>query len=79
MAISLDNKEIKAAYKILESEKSGMFTIIFRDQLGDIINEDEEDILLDIEDKLIKDGWVFQDLKSRLLTPTDKLLECYSK
>lgn len=79
MSIILDDKEIKAAYKILESEKSGMFTIIFRDKLGDIINEDEEDILLDIEDKLIKDGWVFQDLKSRLLTPTEKLLECYSK
>jgi hypothetical protein len=52
-----------------------MYTIIFRDKLGDIIEEDEEDILLDIEEKLILDGWVFQDLKSRLLTPTDKLLD----
>ncbi|MBI5681266.1 MAG: hypothetical protein HZC47_10260 [Methanobacterium sp.] len=78
MSIILEDKEIKAAYEILKSTKdAGMFTIIFRDQLGDIINEDEEDILLDIEDRLIKDGWVFQDLKSRLLTPTDKLLACY--
>ena len=74
MSIILEVEEIKAAYEILKSEKLGMYTIIFRDQLGNIINEDEEDILLDIEDKLIKDGWVFQDLISRLLTPTDKLL-----
>ncbi len=70
----LEDKEIKAAYEILKSEKLGMYTIIFRDKLGTIIGEDEDDILLDIEDELIKEGWVFQDLKSRLLTPTEKLI-----
>ena len=73
----LEEKEIKAAYEILKSEKSGMYTIIFRDKLGTIIGEDEDDILLDTEDELIKEGWIFQDLKSRLLTPTNKLLTCY--
>jgi hypothetical protein len=78
MSIILEDKQIKAAYEILKSSPtSGMYTIIFRDQLGDIIKEDEEDILLDIEDQLIKDGWVFQDLKSRLLTPTIKLITRY--
>ena len=73
----LEEKEIRAAYEILKSEKSGMYTIIFRDKLGTIIGEDEDDILLDTEDELIKEGWIFQDLKSRLLTPTNKLLTCY--
>ncbi len=77
MSRKLEDKEIKAAYEILKAEKSGMYTIIFRDKLGDIIKEDEDDILLDIEEKLIVDGWVFQDIKSRLLTPTAKLLNHY--
>lgn len=80
MSINLEDREIKAAYEILKSSpKSGMYTIIFRDQLGNIIKEDEDNILLDIEEKLIIDGWIFQDLKSRLLTPTKKLLNNYSK
>lgn len=75
---NLEDKEIKAAYEILKSS-NGMYTIIFRNELGDIIKEDEDKILLDIEEKLIIDGWIFQDLKSRLLTPTKKLLNNYSK
>lgn len=77
MSKMLENKEIKAAYKILKSEGSGMYTLIFRDQLGSIIGEDEEDILLNIEEQLIVDGWVFQNIRSRLLTPTKKLLKRY--
>ena len=77
MSKMLENKEIKAAYKILKSEGSGMYTLLFRDQLGSIIGEDEEDILLNIEEQLIVDGWVFQNIRSRLLTPTKKLLKRY--
>ncbi len=77
MSKMLENKEINAAYKILKSEGSGMYTILFRDQLGNIIGEDEEDILLNIEEQLIVDGWVFQNLRSRRLTPTKKLLKRY--
>ncbi len=78
MSKMLKNKEIKAAYEILKSEGSGMYTILFRDKLGTIIGEDEEDILLNIEEQLIIDGWVFQNLRSRLLTPTKKLLNLYN-
>lgn len=73
----LEDKDIKAAYELLKSLQSGMVTVIFRNRLGEIIEEDDDDILLDIEDELIKDGWVHQDLKSRLLTPTEKLLARY--
>ena len=79
MSKILENKEIKAAYEVLKSEGSGMYTIVFRDKLGTIIGEDEEDILLNIEEQLILDGWVFQNLKSRLLTPTKKLMGRYKK
>ena len=54
-----------------------MVTVIFRNRFGNIIGEDDDDILLDIEEELINDGWIYQDLKSRLLTPTEKLLARY--
>lgn len=66
---------LKAAYEILKPhERRGMVTVIFRYELEDYISEDEDDILLEIEEKLIKEGWIHQDMKSRLLTPTDNLL-----
>ncbi len=73
----LEDKDIKAAYELLKTIKSGMVTVIFRHRLGKIIGEDDDDILLDIEEELINEGWIHQDLKSRLLTPTDKLLARY--
>jgi len=77
--IELEEAEIKAAYKLLKPIKSGMVTVVFRNRLGEIIKEDDDDILLDIEERLINEGWVHQDLKSRLLTPTDKLLARYGQ
>lgn len=73
----LDERYLEAAYKVLKSIKSGMVTVIFRKRFGEIIGEDDDDILLDIEEELIKEGWVHQDRKSRLLTPTEKLLARY--
>lgn len=75
----LEDNAIKAAYKLLKPIKNGMVTVVFRNRLGEIIGEEDDDILLDIEDELIKEGWVHQDLKSRLLTPTEKLLTRYGQ
>jgi len=75
--IGLEDKELKAAYNVLKSIKSGIVTVIFRHRFGKIIGEDDDDILLDIEVELINDGWIRQDRKTRLLTPTDKLMARY--
>ncbi|MDP3622692.1 MAG: hypothetical protein Q8R66_02050 [Methanobacteriaceae archaeon] len=56
-----------------------MITIVFRSELGEILEEDDEDVLLDYEESLIKQGWIFQNPKSRLLSSTDKLLSKFSK
>lgn len=69
-----DKKLLQAVYDVLNSfQNRGMITLVFRFQLGDLINEDEDDILLDIEEKLINYGWVEQDKNSRLLKMGDKL------
>jgi len=77
--IELEEAEIKAAYKLLKPIKNGMVTVVFRNRLGEIIEEDDDNILLDIEEELINQGWIHQDLKSRLLTPTKKLLARYGQ
>jgi len=51
--IELGDKEVKAAYKLLKPIKNGMVTVVFRNRLGEIIEEDDDDILLDIEEELI--------------------------
>ena len=55
-----------------------MYTIPFRAKLGDMINEDEDNVLLDFEAKLIDKGWIRQDSKSRIIKPTKKLLRNFS-
>lgn len=66
---------LKSAAEILaDKAEKGIYPILFRAKLGDMINEDEEDVLLDFEVKLIDKGWIRQDLKSRIIKPTKKLL-----
>jgi hypothetical protein len=75
-----DEKLLKAVYDILSPlQNRGMVTVVFRFQLGDLINEDEDDLLLDIEESLINDGWIEQDNHSRLLRATDKLRDLIEK
>ncbi|HSO25582.1 MAG TPA: hypothetical protein VLR54_03060 [Methanobacteriaceae archaeon] len=75
-----DEKLLKAVYDILSPlQNRGMVTVVFRFQLGDLINEDEDDVLLDMEESLINDGWIEQDNHSRLLRATDKLRDLIEK
>lgn len=75
-----DETLLKAVYDILSPlQNRGMVTVVFRFQLGDLINEDEDDILLDMEESLINDGWIEQDDHSRLLRATDKLRDFIEK
>jgi hypothetical protein len=75
-----DEKLLKAVYDILSPlQNRGMVTVVFRFQLGDLINEDEDDVLLDMEECLINDGWIEQDNHSRLLRATDKLRDLIEK
>jgi len=75
-----DKKLLNAVYDILgPSQNRGMVTVVFRFQLGDLINEDEDDLLLDIEESLINDGWIEQDNHSRLLKAADKLRNLIEK
>ncbi len=75
-----DEKLLKAVYDILSPlQNRGMVTVVFRFQLGDLINEDEDDVLLDMEESLINDGWIEQDNHSRLLRATDKLRDFIEK
>jgi NADPH-dependent glutamate synthase beta subunit-like oxidoreductase len=75
-----DEKLLKAVYDILSPlQNRGMVTVVFRFQVGDLINEDEDDVLLDIEESLINDGWIEQDNHSRLLRATDKLRDLKNK
>ncbi len=54
-----------------------MVTVIFRNRFGEITGEDDDDILPDIEEESINEGWIHQDRKSRFLTLADKLLARY--
>lgn len=65
---------INAAGLILKTEKDLIYPIQFRDKLGSLLNIDDENALLDWEEKLIKKGWITQNLKSRLIKATFKLL-----
>lgn len=67
-------KLLLAVYNILYPVKDrGMVTLVFRFELGNLINEDEDEILLELEEDLIQNGWINQDPRSRLLRPTEKL------
>jgi hypothetical protein len=67
---------LQAVYRTLNSVPDrGMVPLVFRFQLGSIINEDEDEILLDLEEILINTGWIKQDVRSRLLMATEKLRE----
>jgi hypothetical protein len=72
----LSKELLQAVYKTLNSlPDRGMVPLVFRFQLGSIINEDEDEVLLDIEEVLINQGWIKQDIRSRLLIATEKLRE----
>lgn len=72
--VKFDKQLLQAVYHVLNPlQNRGMVTVVFRFQLGDLINEDEDDVLLDIEESLINNEWVEQDNHSRLLKATDKL------
>ncbi len=45
------------------------------EEIEGLINEDEDEVLLDLEEILINNGWIKQDIRSRLLMVTDKLRE----
>jgi hypothetical protein len=67
---------LQAVYDILNPlQDRGMIPLVFRFQLGGLINEDEDDVLLDIEESLINSEWIMQDPRSRLLMLSTKLRE----
>ncbi len=73
---NLSAELLRAVYDILNPlPDRGMIPLVFRFQLGGLINEDEDDVLLDIEESLINNEWIIQDPRSRLLMATDKLRE----
>jgi len=66
---------LHSVYRVLKPvEDRGMVTLIFRYQLGDLIHEDDDDSLLEIEENLIKEGWIVQENRNRLLKLSEKLL-----
>jgi hypothetical protein len=70
----IDQELLHSVYQVLKPvEDKGMVTMIFRYQLGDLIQEDDDDLLLEMEETLIKEGWIIQDHRNRLLTASEKL------
>jgi hypothetical protein len=66
---------IKAAYEILKHyQYSGVTTFIFRNKLGERLQEYNDEILRDLEQILIEYEWVLKDNKNKLLIPTKKLI-----
>ena len=74
MPVEISEKLLKTVYNVLKPfADRGMVTLNFRYQLGDLMDEDEDDVLLEVEEKLINEGWVLQNQKNRLLTISEKL------
>lgn len=66
---------IRATYEILKHYRySGLTTFIFRNKLRERLQEYNDEIILDLEEILIKYNWILKDNRKKLLIPTKKLI-----
>lgn len=66
---------INATYEILKNYKySGLKTFIFKNKLGERLQEHNDELIHDLEEMLIEYGWVLKDNKNKFLIPTKKLI-----